>query len=702
MPSLPTLPIELRPADPSLPRSTARATSALERAAKMVADSSCQTVVDVLHGRALDHYARGLREYLLRRVGREALDAAWAHLRALVALQPSASLVAAPGVRAHLFRLAFAVAETRRQPSSDLPRMLEALSPAALEVLELRFVRELRPRELCCVLDEPLEAVMERLASATALAKDALGEGDGFRQRLLTAFAIDLEPEAVQERPPLTVGTVLSGRYRVMLRVGAGAFGDVYRAEDTEVPGHIVALKLLHQPSYSSESRQHALRELRHIASVFHPSVVQFKDHGWHEGRLWFVMPWYEGETLSARMKHGPLSREEAHAIFVPLARGLRAMHAAGLRHQDVKPDNVLLAELPAEGGVLPVLLDLGVAATEAEMLVAGTPTYFAPEIAAQFAGDYSADGEVIERPAVDARSDVFSLALTLRNALEPDGEEDVRSGATEAFIEGRALNPVPAPRARHLRDLRADFGRWLALDAEARPTSEAFIAELDALLRPKQKRLQRRRRLRWTLPILLLAAGAFALGVHHYEALQAQSGALLEATRANLAGVARDHAGLRAEHDALALSRDALDGQVHAQSEALASARREGRSLAERLMQRDRALEASVRQLEELSSAHRAERLEAQRTREAAEQRSARVASAHAAEQERAAALLADAERRAAATQRRAEALEVRLSQSARALSELEASVAAERAAAAGHAEARRELERALEVQIE
>src|SRR5690606_35972253 len=140
---------------------------------------------------------------------------------------------------------------------------------------------------------------------------------------LLHAFALELDDEAEVHRqelrtpkldaaalgdqaPPL-VGRVIAGRYAIEARVGSGAFGDVFRARDTEVRGHVVALKLLHQASPSDEERERALRELRLIASVFHPSVVQFKDHGWHEGRLWFVMPWYEGETLEDRIEREPL-----------------------------------------------------------------------------------------------------------------------------------------------------------------------------------------------------------------------------------------------------------------------------------------------------------------------------------------------------------------------------------------------------------
>src|SRR5690606_21289428 len=137
-----------------------------------------------------------------------------------------------------------------------------------------------------------------------------------------------------------------------------------------------------------------------------------------------------------------PLSRTEARQIFEPLARALAAMHASGLRHQDVKPENIFLANIKRHGegvsDILPVLLDLGVAAKDAEMVVAGTPTYFAPEVAAQFARDPS--GREITHKA-----DVFALSLALRNALEPESEEDVPGGAVEFFIEQRARE-VPGP----------------------------------------------------------------------------------------------------------------------------------------------------------------------------------------------------------------------------------------------------------------
>jgi serine/threonine protein kinase len=288
----------------------------------------------------------------------------------------------------------------------------------------------------------------------------------------------------------------------------------------------VVALKILHKPATSEEARKTALRELRLIASVFHPSVVDFKDHGWHQERLWFVMPWYDGETLEDRIRRAPLTREEALEIFVPLAQALATMHAAGIRHQDIKPDNIFLARIgeafAERKRVLPVLIDLGVAAKEAEMIVAGTPLYFPPEIAAQYAGK-------AERPPVTAKADVFSLALSLRNALEPDTQEQVPGTAVEAFIAHRADCPPTGPSARELRFLDAHFERWLARDPAARPTAEELAEELHELTRPERARERRRAIMRWAAPIAL--GSLVGLSSITYEYLKKRD----EATQATL-----------------------------------------------------------------------------------------------------------------------------------------------------------------------
>ena len=518
--------------------------AALTQAAASIALSNGQpqTIVDVLHGRAFRYYAEGLRQYLAIRTGStERAEHCLAKLRAFVAKSESDELLLAPGVRARLYRAARGYMHNQSRPhEAPTKEVLEGLPWRALpsahhstsplnglrfdlsnedsELLELRHARELSIEELAFVYGKPPEVIEERVDAAMAqarriLAEHGVSDASRFGRVIIEAFALEAAPHALGEEneivEPLSNGTIVGGRYSIEARVGLGAFGDVYRAKDTEVPGHVVALKMLHQPAHSKSAKQSALRELRLIASVFHPSIVQFKDHGWFEERLWFVMPWYDGETLESRLQREPLNRAEALSIFQPLARALAAMHAAGVRHQDVKPENIFLARIPGFGAeeVTPVLLDLGVAATEAEMVVAGTPTYFAPEVAAQFAS-------VESKPVVSNKADVFALALSLRNALEPETQEDVAAGAVDTFIENRSNETPGAPSRKGLKYLAPFFDRWLSLNAAERPTAEELAGELTALSLPEERRKRVKTILRWTIPLALALLGASGAAV--------------------------------------------------------------------------------------------------------------------------------------------------------------------------------------------
>jgi serine/threonine protein kinase len=519
----------------------------IARAARTIAESMglADTMVDVLRARAFQPYAEGLRQYLTIRLGSVAEgSAALAELRLIVAGERATRLIEPPGVRGQLYRRARSLVEARweretgvaggdrerlpwRKPPagmsmryrSALAQVRLALTEGESELLELRFARELASDEAAFVLGTTVEEAEERFEHAWTKVADLLrtlypSEEKDAGILLVEAFALEPLPEGAGSVPGrglggLPPGTVIGGRYEIDAQVGSGGMGAVYRAKDTEVPGHVVALKLLHQAATSDAARQAALRELHLIASVFHPSVVQFKDHGWHEGRFWFVMPWYEGETLETRIRRDALTRAEARPIFQQLSRALATMHSVGIRHQDIKPDNIFLARIEGLGlegdqRFLPVLIDLGVAAKEAEAVLAGTPIYFAPEVAGQYA-------RVAAARSVTSKADVFSLCLSLRNALAPESQEDVAAGAVERFIEHRAVHAPAPPRSTDLAFLKGHFERWLSLDPDARPTAEALAEELAVLTEPEDRRTRRLALLRWLGPLLIALVVVFA-----------------------------------------------------------------------------------------------------------------------------------------------------------------------------------------------
>jgi serine/threonine protein kinase len=201
------------------------------------------------------------------------------------------------------------------------------------------------------------------------------------------------------------------GRYTIAERIGAGAMGVVYRADDPGL-GRRVALKLLHKPDPSLTDR--LIREARSMAQVNHPNVVQVYDAGVSEGSTYIAMELVTGTSLRAwqQAKH---TVPEVIEKYIDAGRGLAAAHAAGVIHRDFKPDNVLVGSdervrvtdfglasaRPSE--------DVGMEVGEAIELthsgmVLGTPAYMAPE---QFTGGN-----------VDPRTDQFNFCVALYEAL--------------------------------------------------------------------------------------------------------------------------------------------------------------------------------------------------------------------------------------------------------------------------------------------
>lgn len=365
-----------------------------------------------------------------------------------------------------------------------------ALGPEEAELLELSLVRGLEPHEVAYVLGLSHEEVQRKTEAARGYARllleDVFGDAPPPLEEVLPdAYAV-LPPtpeELAASKPavvPLPAGTILGERYEIEERIGGGEFAYVYRARDVRVPGHVVALKLLHRVARSPAARDGAIRELSLIASAFHPSLVHFKEHGWFEDRLWFVMPFYRGEMLLTRLERGPLELDEALAHFERLARGLATLHAAGVRHQDVKPENIYLVELAGSSDVrtsevLPILLDLGVATPSGEMALAGTPMYFPPEVAARIFDERS------ETP-LTPKADVFALALSLLHSIEEPDVSELVDCEVDEFLRKRASASPAGPRLARHRALRPLFARWLAPDPQDRPSAAELADELHAL----------------------------------------------------------------------------------------------------------------------------------------------------------------------------------------------------------------------------
>jgi serine/threonine-protein kinase len=175
--------------------------------------------------------------------------------------------------------------------------------------------------------------------------------------------------------------------YRIVKRLGAGAMGVVYAAEDLKL-GRTVALKMLpDELAHDAKALARLTREAKAVSKLDHPNIGTLFALETFEERTFIVMAFYDGETLGQRLhRDPPISLEDATRIAVEMARGLGHAHSQGVFHRDVKPGNVILARQP-DGTFVTKILDFGLARLEQASLqltrpgsTTGTPLYMAPE----------------------------------------------------------------------------------------------------------------------------------------------------------------------------------------------------------------------------------------------------------------------------------------------------------------------------------
>ncbi|MFJ3980165.1 protein kinase [Streptomyces sp. NPDC090021] len=206
-------------------------------------------------------------------------------------------------------------------------------------------------------------------------------------------------------------GAVLAGRYRLVEPIGRGGMGKVWRAHD-ELLHRTVAVKELTAGLYVAQADRDVMhartqKEARAAARIQHPAVVTVHDVLEHDDRPWIVMEYIDGPSLADAAKAaGRIEPREAARIGLHVLAALRAAHAVGVLHRDVKPGNVLLAK---DGRVL--LTDFGIAAIEGDSSITRTG-----EIVGSI--DYLAP-ERVTGGIPDPSSDLWSLGATLYTAVE-------------------------------------------------------------------------------------------------------------------------------------------------------------------------------------------------------------------------------------------------------------------------------------------
>src|SRR6202522_417416 len=371
------------------------------------------------------------------------------------------------------------------------PEFVEQLFESALALKPAERAAFL---DQACSHDPELRRTVEELLAEDASAGsqlerppfDFLGAAlNGTPRAPGTTAAID--ENEIPSRPAtgrLQPGQVLIDRFAIVRFMAKGGMGEVYEAEDRFLQGVHVAVKtILPQIADEPALRQRFEREVLVAREVSHPNLCPIYDIFRCEqppgNFLFLTMRLVPGETLAARLRGtASISTAEGLAILKQMAAGLAAIHAAGIIHRDIKPNNIMLDGTGSR--VRLCLTDFGLARSyEAEpslsgkSLVAGTPDYMAPEL---YQG----------RPPSQA-SDLFALGVVLHEIFT--GQKPVVAPDGSFVIVSPRLNAsgVPSYCAQFIVG---------CLDRDPPRRYEAFDRILDSLqIKYRTKKLWTRRR---------------------------------------------------------------------------------------------------------------------------------------------------------------------------------------------------------------
>ena len=266
------------------------------------------------------------------------------------------------------------------------------------------------------------------------------------------------------------------GPYHIVVRVGAGGMGEVFKAWDPRLERH-VAVKLLHRETAGDPDRQRRLvAEGRAASALNHPNIVRVYDADVDGASYYLVSEWLEGKSLRDELSRGPLPLKRLLDLAVQIADGLAAAHAAGIVHRDIKPENIMLA---SDGSAR--IVDFGLARSDPqapgapaavtqmstmtlENGLSGTPAYMSPEQARGTPGDF--------------RTDQFSFGALLYEM--GTGKFAFRRDSMAETLSA-VLHDEPRPIAEHNQripaPLRWTIERCLAKDAVDRYTATDDLA---------------------------------------------------------------------------------------------------------------------------------------------------------------------------------------------------------------------------------
>lgn len=295
--------------------------------------------------------------------------------------------------------------------------------------------------------------------------------------------------DEVNTRTSLPGPQLLADRYLLVSRLGRGAMGQVYLAQDKKFDTRSVAVKTVRQDILNSDDLQEGEaiarfgREAQAAASIQHPNTVSVTDYGeTADGIFYLVMEYVEGETLHKLLRReGTLPVGRAVRLLRQIADGVEAAHDLGILHRDLKPANIFIMQKGKGGDGWVKVGDFGLAkivnqtvtdasshATPSSRGIIGTPEFMSPE-------------QMQPEVGVDKRADLYALGTIAYLML---GGRTPFTGDLMQLVMQKIMHK-PAPLSSIRSDIPADVERIimraLEIDPANRPPSVAeWITELE------------------------------------------------------------------------------------------------------------------------------------------------------------------------------------------------------------------------------
>ncbi|OGV48686.1 MAG: hypothetical protein A2017_04240 [Lentisphaerae bacterium GWF2_44_16] len=258
--------------------------------------------------------------------------------------------------------------------------------------------------------------------------------------------------------------TELAGRYRIEKLIGYGSHSVVFMAKDLKNDNFTLAVKLLNEKFISENISKPFIETAEKIKNIDCPNVLKIFEYGQYNSQLYVVLEYADGGDLKTLLKKRKLSELEAAKLAFDIVKGLKAFSEKNIVHLDIKPENIMLhaggykvgdfgITIPRENSTLPINAEIW-----------STAAYLPPE---------ALTGE----SAVDSRSDIYSLGITLYEALSGDNPFQSEKPTVAMF---RQINFNPPQLKDFDGSVSSPFSDIISLMINKAPDERPSLKELE------------------------------------------------------------------------------------------------------------------------------------------------------------------------------------------------------------------------------